>query len=299
MRWVRSKLLPPKRDTCTMNFKRAALSATTLSLLSAAAFAGPAAAADHTVVPGDTISSIASAAGQSTASILAANGLSAGSLIHPGDIIRTDSAAAAAPAANSSAKTSHTVESGDTMSAIAAMYGVGLAELLDANGMDAFTVIHPGWTIKIAGSAPAAAQAAPAQAAESFQAPTGDIPSIVARTASSMGVDPALALAFAEQESGFNPAAVSSAGAMGTMQVMPANAGWASDLAGRPLDLAATGDNIVAGVAIIRHLVSATGNLDTAIASYYQGQYGVQAHGMYPDTVRYVEQVKARMLNFS
>lgn len=295
-----------------MNFKRAALSATTLSLLSAAAFAGPAAAADHTVVPGDTISAIAAAAGQSTASVLSANGLSVHSLIYPGDIIRTDGAApaAAAPAtaSTSTGTGTHTVESGDTMSGIAAAYGVGLAELLNANGMDASTIIHPGWTIKITASAqaPAALQAAPAPAAvqaapaaAAFQAPAGNVQGLVAQTAASMGVDPALALAIAEQESGFNSAAVSPAGAMGTMQVMPANAGWASDLTGRPLDLAAPGDNIAAGVAIIRHLVGATGDVDTAIASYYQGQYGVQAHGMYPETVNYVAQVRARMANFS
>lgn len=288
-----------------MNFKRAALSATTLSLLSAAAFAGPAAAADHTVVPGDTISAIASAAGQSTASVLAANGLSAHSMIFPGDIIHTDGAAPSAPAASNSAKSTHTVESGDTMSAIAAAYGVSLAELLNANGMDVTTVIHPGWIIQITGSAPATpVQAAPAHAeaaapAAAFQAPAGDVQGLVAQTAASMGVDPSLALAIAEQESGFNPSAVSGAGAMGTMQVMPANAGWASDLAGRPLDLAAPGDNITAGVAIIRQLIAATGDIDTAIASYYQGQYGVQAHGMYPETVNYVAQVRARMANFS
>lgn len=281
-----------------MNFKRAALSATTLSLLSAAAFAGPAAAADHKVIPGDTISSIAAAAGQSTASVLAANGLNAGSLIHPGDIIHTDGAAA------DSAKSTHTVEAGDTMSAIASAYGVGLAELLNANGMDANTVIHPGWTIQISAPAPGApVQAAPAPVqtaapATAFQAPAGDIRGLVAQTAASMGVDPSLALAIAEQESGFNPSAVSGAGAMGTMQVMPANAGWASDLAGRPLDLASHGDNVTAGVAIIRQLIAATGDTDTAIASYYQGQYGVQAHGMYPETVKYVAQVRARMANF-
>lgn len=287
-----------------MNFRRAALSATTLSLLSAAAFAGPASAADHTVVPGDTITGIAAAAGQSTASVLAANGLSTQSLLHPGDIIRIDGASAAPKAAHNAAGGTHTVEAGDTMSAIASAYGVGLSELLQANGMDTSTVIHPGWTIKITGAPAAHAQAAPA----SIQAPAapaaahrsaGNIQGLVAHTASSMGVDPALALAIAEQESGFNPSVVSAAGAMGVMQVMPGNEGWASDLAGRPLNLADAGDNIAAGVAIIGQLISATGDTDTAIASYYQGQYGVQAHGMYPETVNYLTQVRARMASFS
>lgn len=121
----------------------------------------------------------------------------------------------------------------------------------------------------------------------------------VAATAEAMGVDPALALAFAEQESGYDPKAVSEAGALGTMQVMPFNEEWASDLASRPLDLHDPKDNITAGIAIIRHLLETSPDTDTAIASYYQGFYGVTTYGMYPETVTYVASVKELLAKFT
>ncbi|WP_425564790.1 transglycosylase SLT domain-containing protein [Pseudarthrobacter sulfonivorans] len=50
-----------------------------------------------------------------------------------------------------------------------------------------------------------------------------------------MGVDPSLGLAFAMQESTFRQNVTSSAGAIGTMQIMPTSREWASQLVGRQL----------------------------------------------------------------
>ncbi|MEV7637207.1 LysM peptidoglycan-binding domain-containing protein [Pseudarthrobacter enclensis] len=71
--------------------------------------------------------------------------------------------AAAAPAAAAGAV--HTVVSGDTLGAIASAYGVGLNDLLAANGLDISAIIYPGDQISIPGAgyaAPAAPAAAPA-----------------------------------------------------------------------------------------------------------------------------------------
>jgi soluble lytic murein transglycosylase-like protein len=125
------------------------------------------------------------------------------------------------------------------------------------------------------------------------------VQAIVRQVAASMGVPTNLALAIAEQESGFRQNVTSSAGAIGVMQIMPANAGWVSSLAGRTLDLRNTTDNVTAGVAMLRWLLQNAASQDIAIAGYYQGLYGVQAYGMYPDTKAYVAQVKARMAKFS
>jgi soluble lytic murein transglycosylase-like protein len=114
-----------------------------------------------------------------------------------------------------------------------------------------------------------------------------------------MGVDPSLALAFAEQESGFNQRAVSPANAIGTMQVIPSSGEWASDLVGRKLNLLDPYDNATAGVAIIRQLTKTSKDLDHAIAGYYQGQYSVSKNGMFDDTKSYVESIKAHQKNFS
>jgi soluble lytic murein transglycosylase-like protein len=106
------------------------------------------------------------------------------------------------------------------------------------------------------------------------------------------GVDPALALAIAEQESGFDQRRVSSANAIGTMQVVPSSGRWAAALVGRPLDLFDTADNVVAGVAILAALRAAAPER-TAVAAYYQGLSSVRRIGMLPETRRYVANVRA------
>jgi len=82
------------------------------------------------------------------------------------------------------------------------------------------------------------------------------------------------------------------------MQIMPSSGTWASQLVGRTLDLNNTQDNITAGMAIIKALVATSPSLDTAIASYYQGQYSVLHRGMFEDTKVYVAQVLQRQASF-
>ncbi|NKX50400.1 LysM peptidoglycan-binding domain-containing protein [Arthrobacter deserti] len=62
----------------------------------------------------------------------------------------------AAPAAASTSAKTHTVLPGDTLANIAAQYGVSLADVFAANGLDAGSVIYPGETIKLSGAAQAA-----------------------------------------------------------------------------------------------------------------------------------------------
>lgn len=124
---------------------------------------------------------------------------------------------------------------------------------------------------------------------------TEEMQRLVRTTAQEMGVDPALALAHAEQESGFVHRSVSPADAVGTMQVLPSSGEWASALVGRDLDLLDPQDNVTAGVAIIRENQSSASDLERGIASYYQGAYGVEEYGMYDDTKTYVHEVKARI----
>jgi soluble lytic murein transglycosylase-like protein len=69
-------------------------------------------------------------------------------------------------------------------------------------------------------------------------------------------------------ESGGNPRAISAAGAMGLMQLMPAT--WRSltaryGLAADPFDVHA---NILAGAAYLREMLDRYGDLPTALADY-------------------------------
>ncbi|QOT19380.1 LysM peptidoglycan-binding domain-containing protein [Paenarthrobacter sp. YJN-5] len=261
---------------------------------------------------GDTLSAIAARNGVSLAAVLAANNLQMRSIIYPGQkiLLATSAAAPAAPAAPTTiapavtsitpaAGTTYVVKPGDTLSKIAAAYGVSLSSVLTGNGMTLNTIIYPGQRITVGAAAPAAPAApvnTPAPAAAPAPATSGSpssaqLKTMVADTARRMGVDPSLALAFAMQESGFRQNVTSSAGAIGTMQVMPTSGEWASQLVGRPLDLRNAQDNITAGVAIIASLVHTSPSTEIAIASYYQGQYSVMHRGMYEDTKAYVASV--------
>ncbi|MBX7444570.1 MULTISPECIES: LysM peptidoglycan-binding domain-containing protein [unclassified Arthrobacter] len=75
----------------------------------------------------------------------------------------------AAPAA--AAGTVHTVVSGDTLGAIAAAHGVGLNDVLSANGLGLSSIIYPGDQIQIPGAGYVAAAPAPAPAPAAAPAP--------------------------------------------------------------------------------------------------------------------------------
>ncbi|GAB3250853.1 hypothetical protein GCM10027425_08480 [Alteromonas gracilis] len=115
---------------------------------------------------------------------------------------------------------------------------------------------------------------------------------VVVRTARRYDVNPNLALAIAWQESGWQTgrSVVSSAGALGPMQVMPDTGEWMSMYAGRRLDLQKLHDNVIAGISLIRVLRSQFG-IKNAIAAYYQGAGAVERYGWYDDTKQYVANV--------
>lgn len=292
----------------------------------------------YVVKAGDTLSAIAARHNVSLGSIFSANGLSMSSIIYPGQKIKLSGGSSVAvqtspkPAApkpstpkpsTSSAGGSYTIKAGDTLGAIAAKHGISLSALLSANKLSATTIIYPGKKLTIPGGTKATPEQKPAdlvpstflgftypdavvaeanknkQTLNNLPAPSqAQMKAIVADTARKMGVDPSLALAFSYQESGFNQRAVSPANAIGAMQVIPMSGEWASDLVGRKLNLLDPYDNATAGVAIIRALIRTSPDLDTAIASYYQGQYSVKTNGMFADTKNYVAAIKAHQKNF-
>lgn len=286
-------------------------------------------AATHTVAPGDTLSAIAQRYRSTVAAIASANRLKNASFIRVGQVLTVPGASAAgvvpvsAPVSAPPATVSvgYTVARGDTLSALAARFGTTVPAIVSANGLKDASFIRIGQVLSIPGQRPAAT--ATALVGDSFAGrtystavvgaatankatllavgvPTKDqARALVAGTAQAMGVDVALALAVAYQESGFDHAQVSPANAIGVMQVIPTSGDWASDLVGRRLNLLDPVDNAVAGVAILRSLVRTSPDLPTAIASYYQGQASVRRNGMFGDTRRYVANVQALMARFA
>ena len=103
------------------------------------------------------------------------------------------------------------------------------------------------------------------------------------------GVDQNLVNALIRQESGFNPNAVSSAGAIGLMQLMPATA------QGLGVNPRIPAQNLEGG---IRHLSSLlkgfNGNVPLALAAYNAGAGAVKKHGgipPYKETQNYVRSI--------
>lgn len=90
-------------------------------------------------------------------------------------------------------------------------------------------------------------------------------------------LSPWLLDAVARSESGYRADAVSGAGAIGIMQLMP---GTARELDVDPADPT---QNILGGAAYLRRMLDAfDGNLDLALAAYNAGSGSVQRHGGVP-----------------
>ncbi len=109
------------------------------------------------------------------------------------------------------------------------------------------------------------------------------------------GVDPALLASIARQESGFDPRAVSPAGAQGLMQLMP---GTAQGLGvSDPFNPAQAVD----GAARLMHdLISRFGQVDLALAAYNAGPGAVLRYDgipPYPETQNYVRSVMSMWRN--
>lgn len=97
------------------------------------------------------------------------------------------------------------------------------------------------------------------------------IQQMVSAAAVQYGVDPALALAVASAESGFNQNVVSGAGAIGVMQLMPATA---AGLGVNPQNLQ---QNISGGVRYLAQLLAQFGDPAVAVAAYNAGPGNVSA----------------------
>lgn len=117
------------------------------------------AAQTYTVKAGDTLSHVAVRHDLSLSSLLTANGLSASSIIYPGQKLMLSGGATVAPASSggsthgvsTTAKT-YTVVSGDTLYGVSSRHGISLSTLLKANGIAASSTIYPGQKLKLSGS---------------------------------------------------------------------------------------------------------------------------------------------------
>jgi soluble lytic murein transglycosylase-like protein len=186
------------------------------------------------------------------------------------------------------AQVPHTVEPGESLWSIAAEDGLTVEELASANGLSPDAHLVAGETVLIP------------PAVTGYPQPTDEIvtPEQVASIAAEHGMSASLVQSIAWNESSFNNAAVSSAGARGVMQLIPDT--WdflVGQLADQPLDPASAIDNVEAGVIYLHHLYHLKGgDGDATVASYYQGP---NREGLLPETKTYVREIRDDQAEFA
>jgi soluble lytic murein transglycosylase-like protein len=109
------------------------------------------------------------------------------------------------------------------------------------------------------------------------------------RWSATFGVDPKLARALAWMESGFQEDVVSSAGAIGVMQLLPQTWQWVDTILLGEATPRTYDGNVRAGVRYLRwQLDQFDGDVKLALAGYYQGARAVRERGLFDDTKQYV-----------
>jgi soluble lytic murein transglycosylase-like protein len=225
------------------------------------------AAADvpHTVRPGESLSSVATTDGLSVAALAAANGLSLNAGLTVGQVLEIP------PRTSATAETSATVA--------------------EPNEQATSTKTSPSHHVYVSDTpSDTSSHAAPQPTEERVSG------SEIAEIADANGVPAALAEAIGWQESGWNNDEISSADAVGVMQIVPSTWSWIdSNLTPNdPLGTASASENVRAGVLLLHDLLAMTGdNYAETAAGYYQGLASVERYGMYPSTRQYVTDVIA------
>ncbi|HWE67833.1 MAG TPA: LysM peptidoglycan-binding domain-containing protein [Acidimicrobiales bacterium] len=285
------------------------LSGATLVVPGSATTASPSAASRTiTVVSGDTLSTLAARYGVTMAALAAANRITnpnqiliGATLVVPGPGVST------ASLVSSGGQTpSVTVQLGDTLTAIAARYGVSVAALAAANGITNPNYVTAGRHLALPALAAASSAPVGGGSASSLPALLQASPDRLAlrptfvQWANTFGVPAALLEAMCWWESGWQSQVVSPTGAIGIGQLEPATTDEVRAQLGQPgLNPAVASDNIEMAARFLADLLRATGNTQTALASYYQGMASLALIGELPSTMQYVNGITAYIAAFS
>jgi hypothetical protein len=207
----------------------------------------------------------------------------------------------------------YTVRAGDTATGLAVRFHAWTAELIAHNHLGADAGLTVGEQIEI----PVVTAAVPRhdQARSARPHPRDDrarhhrrtsagsekaaypsrerVRRAIVRASLRQGVDPQLSLAVSWQEAGWRMHHVSSAGAVGAMQVLPSTARWMELYVGRDLHPRKLRDNAATGVTLLDVLAAETVSRARQVGAYYQGLGAVRRHGLYDDTRAYVDNVLA------
>jgi N-acetylmuramoyl-L-alanine amidase len=254
----------------------------------------------YTVQWGDTLSGIAARYGVGVHRLARANGLRLRGLLISGTTLRVPGHGRAAAHVRPRRAHAHRrgtgagwrghyrVRRGDTLTAIGSRFGVGIHRLARANGLRVRALLITGTRLHV----PAHRGGGQASPASSPLPAPWSVGWSIDHWSAHYGVDAHLVRAIAWQESGWNPSAVSAAGAWGVMQVTPATWAFVEDVViGAPVAHTPDG-GIRVGVAFLRHLLASFGgNVPLAVAAYYQGETATRMFGVLPVSRPYVANV--------
>lgn len=221
---------------------------------------GTAHAGTHVVRSGETLSSIAARYRTTVGALVKANGLSDANFIVAGQQLRVRT-----PALR------HRVRSGETLSGIAARFGTTVSQLARANRLADPNLILPGQSLRVPGGSPVATTYS--TPATPPAVPVAVVEESLERQSAAHGVRTSLVKAVAMKESSWRQDAVSSAGAIGVMQVMPDTADYVNEVLdpGPELDVRDADDNVHLGVMYLDHMLDRMGSERDALAAYYSG----------------------------
>ncbi|HET9243220.1 MAG TPA: LysM peptidoglycan-binding domain-containing protein, partial [Gaiella sp.] len=240
----------------------------------------------HVVQPGEGFAVIAQRYGVSPVKLANTNGLRLASVIVPGQRLRVPGRLLR-PAKTITAPRlpagTHRVSPGESFFSIAQRYHISPWRLARTNRLSLMATISPGQRLRL----PAGARVAPRQGDGAVDRAT--VRAAIDRWSRVYGVDPNLARALAWMESGFQQDVVSSAGAIGVMQLLPETWEWVDTLLLREVTPRNYDGNIRAGVRYLRwQLDQFGGDVKLALAGYYQGARAVRERGLFDDTKQYV-----------
>jgi len=168
-----------------------------------------------------------------------------------------------------------------TGSTLSSLYGYSVDGSNQYGGNTGYTAVEAGQSD----------QGTTAVQLRSMGVPT-DMISLFESAAQSYGIPPQLLAAVAKAESGFDPQAVSSAGAEGLMQIMPSTA------AGLGIDPFDPTQAVYGAARILAGNIAEFGSIPLAVAAYNAGAGAVQRYGgipPYPQTQEYVRIVLSYM----
>lgn len=236
-------------------------------------------AAGHRVRSGDTLGKIAARYGTSVSRLVALNHLANPNLIVAGETLRVPG--------RHRVDSVHTVASGETLSSIAGRYGTSVAALARLNHIKDPNLIVVGTKLKVPRG----------HRGTIVPASAGPVERTLIRQALVHRVSPTLVKAVAWEESGWKQGVISSAGAIGVMQVMPGTARYVNRVLGAGhLRVRKMRDNVHLGVLYLHHMLTTQPTERKALAAYNSGpgNVGTRLKKFQRPYVRTVEALKQK-----